>query len=163
MKNDGLRGNIPTCLCAKRHRFGLRNLKPFPYINVCHNKHSFLVTLLCTSWFQISITFANSRLIEEEFSAWLSQRSIWNPRIRDESNELTGSSKGLSWGYIAERSKTKCRMLDKIKPTYSVESGVDGLWDLNSLMLHWLGKVLLKGWQWRNAQATRRGALCPKR
>ena len=34
--------------------------------------------------------------------AWLTQRVLWNPCIEDESNQLLGSSKGLSWGYIAE-------------------------------------------------------------
>ena len=34
--------------------------------------------------------------------AWLSQRILWNPCIKHESNQLLGSRKGLSWGYIAE-------------------------------------------------------------
>ena len=34
--------------------------------------------------------------------AWLSQCILLNPCIRDESDELIGSTKGLSWGYIAE-------------------------------------------------------------
>ena len=33
---------------------------------------------------------------------WLSQCILWNPCIKDESNQLVGSSKGLSWRYIAE-------------------------------------------------------------
>ena len=45
----------------------LEKCKPFPCSNMCYNKHSFLIILLRTSWFQISITFANVRLIEEEF------------------------------------------------------------------------------------------------
>ena len=34
--------------------------------------------------------------------AWLSQHILWNPCIIDESDQLIGASKGLSWGYIAE-------------------------------------------------------------
>ena len=38
--------------------------------------------------------------------AQLSQRIPWNPCIKDESNQLLGSSKGLSWGYMAEAATT---------------------------------------------------------
>ena len=42
------------------------------------------------------------------------------------------------------------KLCDMIKPTYSMESGADGLWDRKSIMLYYLGKLLLKGRQWRN-------------
>ena len=55
-----------------------------------------------------------------------SERILWNPSIRDDFGKLIRSSKGFSH---CRRSNKGYRMLEAVyvKPTYSMESWVDGL------------------------------------